>query len=73
VERALAEAEKHPPERRRRLIELSPRPEGNAALARTICQASARAAATADVEEARELADLALFTARWVPGREAKP
>jgi transcriptional regulator with XRE-family HTH domain len=60
---------KFPPERRRRLIELSPSPEGNAALARTICEASARAVAT-DVEEAKELADLALFTARLVPGGE---
>jgi hypothetical protein len=42
--------------------------------ARTICEASAaRAAAAADVEEARELADLALFTARRAPGGYAKP
>jgi transcriptional regulator with XRE-family HTH domain len=61
---------KFPPERRRRLIELNPRPEGNAALARTLCEASARAAA-ADVEEAKELAGLALFTAHLVPGGEA--
>jgi tetratricopeptide (TPR) repeat protein len=59
------------PDRRRRLIELSPRPEGNAALARTICEASACAAADS-VEEARELADLALFTALRVPGREGR-
>ena len=63
--------EKFPPERRRRLIELSPRPEGNAALARTICETSAQAAA-ADVEAARKLAELALFTARLVPGGEAQ-
>jgi hypothetical protein len=48
-----------------------PQPEGNAALARTIREASARAAAV-DVEEANELADLALFTARLVPGGEAQ-
>jgi hypothetical protein len=48
-----------------------PSPQGNAALARTIREASARAAAV-DVEEAKELADLALFTARLVPGGEAQ-
>jgi transcriptional regulator with XRE-family HTH domain len=58
--------ERFPPARRRRLIELSPRPSGNAALARRICEASERAA-TDNVETARELADLALFTARLVP------
>jgi transcriptional regulator with XRE-family HTH domain len=75
---ALREAEeiwealkKFPPERRRRLIELSPQPEANAALARAICEASAKAAA-ANVEKAKELADLALFTARLVPGGEAQ-
>jgi tetratricopeptide (TPR) repeat protein len=61
-----AALERFPPERRRRLIELSPRPAGNLALARRICEASARAAAD-QVEEAKELADLALFTARQVP------
>jgi tetratricopeptide (TPR) repeat protein len=58
--------ETFPPARRRRLIELSPRPEGNVALARRICEASARKAADS-IAEARELADLALFVARRVP------
>jgi transcriptional regulator with XRE-family HTH domain len=58
--------ETFPPGRRRRLIELSPKPAGNLALAHTICEASAQKAA-ATVGEARELADLALFTARQVP------
>ncbi|HTQ78566.1 MAG TPA: helix-turn-helix transcriptional regulator [Thermoanaerobaculia bacterium] len=58
--------ERFPTERRRRLIELSPQPSGNAALARWICETSAQAAAD-QVEEAKELADLALFTARHVP------
>lgn len=54
-----------PPERRWRLIELNPRPEGNVALAQRICAASA-AAPTA--EEALELAELALFAARRFHG-----
>lgn len=54
------------PERRRRLIELSPKPAGNVALARRICEASAEKAADT-VEDARELADLALFAASRVP------
>jgi transcriptional regulator with XRE-family HTH domain len=58
--------EPFPPDRRRRLIELSPQPAGNAALARRICEASAQAAAHS-AAEAAELADLALFTARQVP------
>jgi len=60
-----------PPERRRRLIELSPHPAGNVALARRICEASAHAAADR-VEEAKELADLALFTARQVPEKDRR-
>jgi transcriptional regulator with XRE-family HTH domain len=66
-----AALENFPPERRRRLIELSPRPAGNAALARRICAASAQAAAHS-AEEAADLADLALFTARRAPGGEAR-
>jgi len=73
LDRALREAaeswealKKLPPERRRRLIELNPSPEGNAALARTICEASARAAA-ADVAKAKELADLAVYVAERLP------
>jgi transcriptional regulator with XRE-family HTH domain len=58
--------ESFPPDRRRRLIELSPRPAGNVALARRIDEASAQAAAHS-AAEAAELADLALFTARQVP------
>ena len=58
-----AALEGFPPERRRRLIELSPRPAGNAALARRICEASAQAA---------DLADLPRFTARQVPGGETR-
>src|SRR5262249_10873224 len=54
--------------RRRRLIELSPRPEGNVALARRICEASATADSAA---KAIELAELALFTAQKVPGDPA--
>jgi len=71
AEEIWAALEKFPPERRRRLIELSPQPEAHAALARTICEASARAAA-ADLETARELADLALCIAHLVPGGEAQ-
>jgi len=66
-----ATLERFPPERRRRLIELSPRPAGNVALARRICEASAHAA-TDRVEEAKELADLALFTARQVPDQDQR-
>jgi len=64
-----AALETFPPERRRRLIELSPRPAGNVALARRICEASARAVTKNRIEEARELADLARFTAHHTPRR----
>lgn len=55
----------------RRLVELAPRASRNWALALRIGEASERAAAD-KVEEALELANLALFIADRVPGKESR-
>lgn len=55
-----------PVDRRRRVVELSPRASRNWALAQLLCQESRKVAAQ-DSREARELADLALSIAQRVP------
>jgi tetratricopeptide (TPR) repeat protein len=64
--------ERFPIPDRRRLLELSLRPSRSIALAARACEASARAAAHR-VEEALELAELALFIAEQAPeGRRSR-
>jgi transcriptional regulator with XRE-family HTH domain len=64
-----AALERHPLPRRRQLIEQAPRASRSRALAARVCAASLEAARR-DVQEARELADLALLIAGRVPGQE---
>jgi tetratricopeptide (TPR) repeat protein len=66
AEEAWVALERFPIPDRRRLLELALRPGRNVALAARACEASVRAAAH-KVEEALELADLALFIAEKAP------
>ncbi|MBW8875931.1 MAG: helix-turn-helix transcriptional regulator [Acidobacteria bacterium] len=71
AEEVWAALEPFPMEYRRRLIELFPRASRNWVLAVTLCKASVRAASRG-VQEALELAALALWIAGQVPGEHRR-